>query len=260
MLEDLDSGSVLSEFHYKSKTGKDPPRPPLRNEEKDVEYNSDYMEESPRKKQKTDGSSSAKTVASKNHILIGRKLCFVWNDLKNQAKIVYGQVVECEKNAQSGHLRTFKVEYSAQSREIANSISNGCAFTVPESQMVPASLVAGACIRFEQQTNPSQASSFVNEVRSRMLSWNWITPNCRKEELVENPNARNFPRLTLVVRGFRLELTVKPSTIPNAGHGVFVRCAPLMVDYNKAESHPFVLKPGELVDLGVYGPFRIQDK
>jgi hypothetical protein len=64
-----------------------------------------------------------------------------------------------------------------------------------------------------------------------------------------------------MLRGFRLELNVKPSRIPNAGYGVFLSCMKLMEDASDDETvDAFVLKAGELVDLGIYAPFRIQDK
>jgi hypothetical protein len=79
----------------------------------------------------------------------------------------------------------------------------------------------------------------------------------RHEELVDNGSDTRLPRLTLLWQGFRLALNVKPSTIPNAGYGVFLSCTSLMQD---AEAEYFELKPGELIDLGIYGPLQIQDQ
>jgi len=259
LLQDLDSGSVISEWHYKKKTGRDPP--PLGTQEgTEVDYDGDVLQECPRKKQKTNASASIEVTTTTDHFLVGKKFCLTWTDLKDQTKVVYGEVIECEKNTFDGDIYRFKVKYSSQSRAIVNSINNCCASIVPETQMLPASLVLGGCIRLGQQLNVTHESALLNGLGREMHRWNWITPEMRHREMVENHKGKRLPCLTIVLRGFKLELTVEPSTIPNAGNGVFLRCSRVMADAGAAPSEPFILKAGELVDLDCYAPFGPQDK
>jgi hypothetical protein len=61
--------------------------------------------------------------------------------------------------------------------------------------------------------------------------------------------------LTLHYRGHRFEIFTKGSELPNAGTGLFLRC------FNDCpgRSETFVLKSGELIDLGCIGPLRKED-
>lgn len=251
LLKELDSESVLSEFHYKKHIGMDPPPHPLSAEyASELLSDSDQSEQRPYKKQKTDASLKVTTTLTTDHFLVGKRYEFAWTNLLNQSKVVYGTVVECEKK--NDEVSRFKVIYDDASRELANSIENDCTVSVPESQMVPVSLALGGCIRFEQQAN---TATLLQEIGRRMHHCTWITPKLRKEELRNSADGKRLPHLTLAVRGFQLEFNVKPSTISGAGFGVFLKITSLAGD-----NVPFVLRAGELVDLGVYAPFRIQDK
>lgn len=85
-----------------------------------------------------------------------------------------------------------------------------------------------------------------------------------REDCIEGGDGQLFPCLTLSVRGYHLVLSVKPSTIPNAGNGVFLSCKPAVGheegDDCEDEQEHFDLDAGELLDLGIYAPCRIQDK
>jgi hypothetical protein len=133
---------------------------------------------------------------------------------------------------------------------------------IPESQMLPSPLVLGSCILYEQYM---QVDNDVLPLQSYLSTgkpfyWSWITADLSYEELVHSNDGEPLPRLTLMLRGFCLELNVKPSRIPNAGYGVFLSCMKLMKTLPMMRVDAFVLKAGELVDLGIYAPFRIQDK
>lgn len=207
-----------------------------------------------RKKPKTDSSEDAEMPT--DHFLVGRKLCFSWTDMKNQKKLVYGKVVECEEREETQEVVSFRVVYDLPSRALVNSMGNECAAHVPESQLLSPPLVIGGCIQFEKQLNTANQEALLQQVCFRMHKWNWITPDLRHEDLVEHDDGTRLPRLTIAVRGFQLELKVKQSLIPNAGNGVFLSCTRLMID----DGQPLELKPGELLDLGVYAPLCLADK
>jgi hypothetical protein len=206
--------------------------------------------------------ASDKIKATDDHFLVGRNFCFMWTNLNRQNKIVNGKVTEWEKHLGSGEAFRFKVTYSPQLMQVLNLNNIGHWLAIPESQMLPSPLVLGSCILYEQYM---QVDNDVLPLQSYLSTgkpfyWSWITADLSYEELVHSNDGEPLPRLTLMLRGFCLELNVKPSRIPNAGYGVFLSCMKLMKTLPMMRVDAFVLKAGELVDLGIYAPFRIQDK
>jgi hypothetical protein len=202
-------------------------------------------------------------IKSSDHFLFGRNVCFVWTNVNRQDRFLYGEVAECERSVSSGVITSFKVIYSPQLRQLLNSNAIGSWLAVPESQVLPYPLVLGGCILYEKHVQRSNAISLLRShlPTDQPFYWSWITPDFCHEELIDNNFGSPLPRLTLLLRGFSLKLSVKPSSIPFAGYGVFVRCVRLLEDASDDQSvHPFMLKAGELVDLGVYAPFRIEDR
>lgn len=198
----------------------------------------------------------SRVIAASDRSLVGKMFCFTWTDLENQRKVVYGKVV-------GANAYDFKVAYTSVSRERENFLSTSCASAIPESQLLQKPLVLGACIRYDQQINGTSDSALLKELGRQLLPWSWITPDSRSEELLENDDeddSTRLPRLKIVVHGFELQLTVKPSSVPNiTGNGVFLSCRSLMTD-DEDSAEPFVLPAGALIDLGVYAPLRRQDR
>jgi hypothetical protein len=202
-------------------------------------------------------SSEVSYITTKDDPLVGRNVCFSWTDLEGRNKILYGVVSDCKKNEQTGEAVSFKVMYSSEFRKGVNLINNGSVSVIPaESQMLPAPLVRGGCIRFDRQTSPERQDGSQSILGHH---WNWISPDMRYEDSVELDSVCQ-PRLTIAVRGYSLELNVRESSIAGAGNGVYVSCKPVCGGENGSNTQPLVLKAGELVDLGVYGPFRLEDK
>ena len=260
LIEDIDDLCVFSEVRYKSKTGRNPPPQPGQ-EESDFYDSNDEKSSEHGKKRRTGVSSTGDEIQTiKDNFLVGRKFCFAWTDLRGQKKVVYGRVIECEYNLHTKDVVNCKVVYSDQSREMVNAVKNGCGTFVPESQMLRAPLVIGGCLRYEKQNNSFMAR--LSDYSDLPYHWKWLTPDLRHDELVEGGHGMRLPRLTLALRGFRLVFSVKPSTIPNAGNGVFLSCTPLVDNGEDSddEQEPFELYAGELIDLGVYAPLRIEDK
>jgi hypothetical protein len=65
-------------------------------------------------------------------------------------------------------------------------------------------------------------------------------------------------RLSLVLRGYLLELNARESSISGAGYGVYmINCTPPLSD-GSDDTELLILKAGELVDLGLYGLFLLE--
>jgi hypothetical protein len=63
-------------------------------------------------------------------------------------------------------------------------------------------------------------------------------------------------RLTMETHGFRLQMTAEDSSIPGAGLGLILR----VFDMSGKDRTHFTLSEGELLCLGPYGPFRLEDR
>merc|ERR1712151_931503 len=80
----------------------------------------------------------------------------------------------------------------------------------------------------------------------------WVTPDMRKIEHVSSKDNTLLPKLTMIVRGCRLTFTVKTSTIPKSGLGVFVKCESIhRYPASPLQQQPqrFYLETGEFIDL-----------
>jgi hypothetical protein len=257
LVKNLDDFCVLSEMGYQSKTGRKPPPP------KALEVNSDSEARPPRSRHKITESTVDEITTTTDNFLVGRTLCFVWFDLNGHQKGVYGKVQECQQDAHTGKVISYTVVYNSRSRAAANAVTNGCGSWVPESETLQPELILGACLKYEEQTSGSAEERLIDSYKHLPFSWHWMNPVSRRES-IQNVDGKRFPRLTLVFRGYELVFDVKPSTIAGAGNGVFLSCTALVdtgdADDSDDEPEPFQLEAGELLDLGVYAPFRIQDK
>jgi len=212
-----------------------------RSPKKQVEYDSE--EES---------SSDDSSADEADNFLVGRTLCFAWTNLQGRQKEVYGIVTKCQEK--EDEVTTCEVKFMEESRAMVNAIDNDCGSTVPESQVFDCELAIGACMRYEEQ-NPGREERLTECYCDMPFYLQWTTPAFRHDELVEGPYGM-LPRLRLSIRGFCLELNVKPSKIPGAGNGVFLTCTRV----DGAKGDVLRLAAGELIDLGVYAPLLLRDK
>lgn len=198
------------------------------------------------------------TLRKENHFLVGRRYCQEWTDILGQNKIVYGTVTECERNDMDNSFYQFTVIFDNRSRELVNTVRNICGTSLPEFTKLSLAWTLGGCFNFDQKVkNRAGSASMYNGVDTALISkyWSWITPEMRTEELIPLVvGGTPLPQLTMIVRGFRLMFLAKKSGIPNAGYGVFVKCSSFTGDST------FVLTPGEILDIGIYAPFRRDDR
>jgi hypothetical protein len=191
------------------------------------------------------------------HVLIGRGSCEQWTDICSRNRIVFGVITGYQRNQKNENYSYFNVKYNSTSRAVANAIQNECDCAVPSSRRLKPKLAWGACIRYEDQT-PSDDKNLppLRDIEGiSKVCWKWIVPDMRIEEL-ETKEDKNFPKLTLVIRGYQLILTVRRSTIPNAGNGVFIKAK----NFTDTSSASFVLQSDEMLDLGIYAPLLATDR
>jgi hypothetical protein len=125
----------------------------------------------------------------------------------------------------------------------------------------------GGCLSFQRESGSDERNRLDEEAP---FHTHWIAPRAYRRELIKQRSGRDgthvdsvLPRVVIRHRLrhtglFKLEFTVKTSTIENAGYGVFLSCRPMMSEHD--DSTYFELPAGELLDFGIYAPFRTQDK
>ena len=186
------------------------------------------------------------------HFLVGKEYCHEWTDVDGHQKVIYGMITECERDKLDEDHAYFTVTYNEQSLKDVIRRRSSCAFEVPRTTKMALDWALGGHLAYNSKLN-NEASAL--EKRGLTIpSRRWLTPEMRTEELIPSPDGEKLPRLILVWNAFRLVFTVRPSTIPNAGHGVFVQCTSLVPGRTELK-----LKRAEMLDLGVYAPFRKED-
>ena len=197
-----------------------------------------------------------------HHFLVGRGYCCEWTDVKGHNRLIFGKISKCFKTR---GLPKFLVEYSDKSRSLLNSMSNSAyGRPIPVTEEIDCDNAWGGCVNFERNMKLNRGpGSVIKSLDRTMACRTVIVPDVRAERIVDY-NGDKVPELTLLVRGYKLVFSVKTSTIPKAGYGVFVTCTSLLPTIAGGRqggtcSDVFRLMAGELLDLGIYAPFKKSD-
>lgn len=194
-------------------------------------------------------------ITTSNHFLVGKGFASEWTDVYGQNKIVYGTIVKMVD------IDLFEVRYSEASRKALLLMSKKSLFgsPIPETEKIREDAAWGGAACFERKMLLRRGPDSVTRNLTRDKPCvTVIVPDTRHQTLVEY-NGRQVPELTLTVRGFKLVFSVKESTIPGAGLGVFVKCTSFRKETGEGPE-TFELMAGELLDIGVYAPLTANDK
>ena len=185
------------------------------------------------------------------HVLVGKEYCHVWTDVNGHNKIIYGQITACERDKLDEDYTSFTVTYNQESlQDVIRTMSVCGSYIEPCADLTLEWALGGHLVFISRLSTPPQVDEHIVSIPSRK----WLTPDMRTEELVVGPDEKKLPRLILVWNAFRLVFTVQQSSIPDSGLGVFVECTSLIPDRSA-----FCLQKCEMLDLGVYAPFRKED-
>ncbi|CAJ1946017.1 unnamed protein product [Cylindrotheca closterium] len=234
--------------------------------------------------------------------LLEHGYCAEWIDKDGKKLCVFGTVTEYvpthandddEDKEKKGEYLT--IEYAEQSRSLLNNnhtqIKN---LSILDIQPVNIARAWGGCLLYQEKQGRMQA---VNDGSSIPLPIYSPIPNCQEtiqrapfplcwrvpdlytRATIWQKSAPNMPCLCLQYSGFQLEFTVRPSTIPNSGNGVFLSITSLLhpplctatttttttasisgIQHHKKNLPVFSLAPGEVLDIGVYAPLTSQDE
>jgi hypothetical protein len=183
-----------------------------------------------------------------------------WIDVRGRPKYTFGRIEECEQDYFDRDCSYFTVKYDVLSR---NDLLGTGETSIPGTDTaVPEKAAWGGCLLYDSKCSEINQIPRSLSNASAPFHFHWVLPSSRTEtRVVSEDPAGPVRSFSMIVRGVRLEIQAKKSLIPNSGLGVFVKAsvrnsavlATTPVDY-------FELKPGELVDLGVYAPLRPEDR
>jgi hypothetical protein len=204
------------------------------------------------------------------HALLGQGYSRQWINVAGKRRIIFGCITKAE-NHLFYDTKRLTVTYNGESRGLLNSFYTGTEcrnIHIPPFDRVSEQDAWGGCILYNTKSGLHSAFNQKGDLLSiAPFHVSWITPDIHHEEQhYDGPTAdgsesieSGLPRLTLISGGFKLVFTVKPSTIPNAGYGVFLTCVSLAL-HETNQPQALVLQPGQLLDFGVYAPFCAEDK
>jgi hypothetical protein len=182
-------------------------------------------------------------------VLLGKGFSREWTNMYGQKRYVCGLVTSVESKDDAAY---FTVTYDEESRNLLNSLSSSCSCSyVPKTHTFGKPDVLGGHL-LDNQKRGVESTEWMKEFGVTPFYVSWLVPDERNEIPMQDNGV--LPALTMFVRGFHLVFTVKTSSIPNAGNGVFLTCKALR------DEPYFELAAGELLDLGVYAPYRSEDR
>lgn len=187
--------------------------------------------------------------SDENHHLHQKPYMSEWTDVNGSKKVLYGTITECMLDKTDAKHTEFTVVYNDDSRADVHGIGEQLGLEVPRTQTLNKAKAFGGNSIFNMKAGfPSSA------LLQNAKSFRWMTPDMRTESIISNESGTKLPRLVLTWNGFRLVFSARKSTIPESGFGVFVECTSLIPGRKK-----MVLNESEMLDLGVYAPFRPED-
>lgn len=190
----------------------------------------------------------------KNHYLYGKKHYQEWIDIHGKKCCLHGVITECLRDKIDTSFLSFSVSYNEQSRNHLLHAISARAFKrsrVPQTQKQNELWARGGHLAYLAKMKPASSTVLLP---LKIPAKQWIVPDSQYTYHTKTPDDKILPCLVLQYKGFRLCFKVAPSSIPDAGFGVFVQ-----VDSMFGDQEELVLKAGELLDLGIYAPFRPED-
>ena len=175
------------------------------------------------------------------HPLLGRHVMRRWTDVKLRKRTLGGTVKSCWQDLETGSIH-LNVSYWDSNLEFLQDV--GFDWNIPNPEQISEELAWGARQLFEAEQDGVKVSTTED-----IAKWKWIVPDRVIDESCFPPKRR------LLLKNVTIELEARQSGIQGAGLGVFVKLTPTSLTNDDS----FVLKSGEMIDLGVYSPYSKAD-
>jgi len=175
------------------------------------------------------------------HNFVGKQYFREWIDHTGQLRNVIGQIQQCHVDLESNEYSFTVVFDKDEAKKLrVGGVRNDLVECV---QFVSEEEVTFGHERFLQECDPTRC---INGCRR------YIVPRNRA---LKSPNKDGARPLEFRFRGCSVTLEAKPSSIPGGGLGLWIT-----FELCEERSNSVVkLEAGELVDLGVYAPLRVED-
>lgn len=182
-----------------------------------------------------------------SHYLIGKGYHLEWRDVHGCSKEVYGKITKCYRGI-ADDAPVFSIEI-CESTWIQ--LKHGSLLEEPVPQILENVVEEdawGGHVSHLTATNSSMPHHVPFFVRR------YFVPRTR---VVEGEGLDGIKAVRVLFRGFEISLFAGKSSIVNAGLGLWASCK--LIDSSITSATEFVLKPGEMLDLGIYGPLLPED-
>lgn len=178
-----------------------------------------------------------------SHRLLGKLIIREWLDASCTIRRLVGMVRRCWKDVEGVPILV-EVEYTEESLDRAKTLTPGWAI---EKRELLAENMAFGC----RQTAEKEKDLLLSVKRDISK---WIVP----EQVQDYATFLPKRRLVVMEKNVIIDLSARNSNIPGAGLGVFAKVSPLS-HVDSGQEHSFILKNGEMIDLGIYGPLQLED-
>jgi len=195
------------------------------------------------------GSDAMKSYPK--HFLVGRRFCFEFTNVNGMNVAMFGVISTCFRESSEAETDIFMVQYDSDCIEIA---AKSLGTTILRLQLISSEQAWGGCISFERKARIRGRHSVVRSIDQATAVEYWVTPDMRMEEMVEQDDGIKVPMLTILLRGYKFVFSAHND---DEGIAVSVSCISMNVDDGTADES--ILKPGELIDLGVFCPLSDSD-
>ena len=217
-----------------------------------------------------------------DHFLIGKRYCIEFttrtiNNIGSSKVVLFGQIMACMKSSLSNDGVNnatgecfFIVQYDKdvlshvnKQLQVATQLSSSNDINIPLIQLISSKQAWGGCISYERLSYIRRDSySVIQNIDQATSLETWIVPDVQYEEMMSldakgeggcdsgsGGQQKLLPQLTVFVRGYKFTFRVKPHG------GVYVSCTTMKLSSPQQEVN---LKPGELIDLGIFAPLDIE--
>mmetsp|Transcript_28887 Transcript_28887/g.61539 ORF Transcript_28887/g.61539 Transcript_28887/m.61539 type:complete len:638 (+) Transcript_28887:105-2018(+) len=200
---------------------------------------------------------SSRYVSVPSHFLVGKSYCTEFTSNRGSNVVLFGKIAACM--GPSGTDEDDKLFFILQYDQNVLSIAQSMGTEVQPLQLINSEMAWGGCISYERKSGSRRDShSAIQNIDQATAAETWVAPDMRSEDMIEQPDGTSLPQLTVFARGYKFSFEVKASIRDgNQHYGVFASCTSLQ---ETSSDQSLNLKPGELIDLGIFSPLREEDE
>ncbi len=194
---------------------------------------------------------SGAIISYPEHFLVGKRFCFEFTNINGMNVAMFGVISTCFREGCEAETDIFMIEYDSDCIEIA---LKSLGTNIPRLQLISSGQAWGGCISFERKARIHGCHSVVRSIDQATAVEYWVTPDMRMEEMVEQEDGIKVPMLTILLRGYKFVFSAH-----NDDEGIAVSVSCVSMNGDKSNNEKSILKPGELIDLGVFCPLLESD-